>query len=201
MQIMDADDEVQRAQFQSRIARLVSKAPHGLIRDCFVVDLVVTEPLWKQTRIDLNPRDWVTTLTVGCTRPSHTLDTWVGARSQLWMRVGPQGTILRSTRDTHSFLAFESGPLYLASRLSDRSSLDANNRVKGHLSVGVLLWKGPTLRGLKQIARLGELDELIDSEIDRIRNAEPPEGWQYNALLDPADPVCSCGDDECQQGS
>jgi hypothetical protein len=172
-----AGGQVLRAQFRSGFARLAGKAPHGVIRGWLFVELAPAEPSWTQTGIDLRPGDWVTTLAVACGLPSRTHEV------RLWMRVGCNGTIFRGTRNTHSFLAYESGPLQVARCLPGESA--DRNPAGGSLAVGVILWNGPTLRGLKQIARLGELDGLIDAEIDRIRNDEPPKGWRYDQLLGP----------------
>jgi hypothetical protein len=184
--MMDADDEVPRAQFRSATTRLVSEAPRGVIRGSCLVELARSEALWTRAGIKLKPGDWVTTLAVGRTQLSSTLDIRAGAHIQLRMRVGIDGTVIRGTRNTHSFLAFESGPLYLArslsSELADQPAAPAARLDACHLSIAVLLWNGPTLSGLKRIAGLGVLEELIDAEIDRIRNDEPPEG-QYQRLL------------------
>lgn len=165
--------EVLRAQFRAGFARLVGNAPNGVIRACFFVDLTATEPLWTETGIDLKPGDWVTALAMGLRMHDHRGRVHI----HLWARVGHNGTIYRGTRNTHSFLAHESGPLHLTAHLPGEWA------EQNGVSVGVLLWNGPTLQGLKQLAGLGELDELVDAEIDRIRNDEPPEGWQYDRLL------------------
>jgi hypothetical protein len=169
-----ADVEVLCAQFRGGFARLIDKAPQGVIRGWFFVELSELERSWMETGIDLRPGDWVTTLAADCSDRSTAHDV------RLWMRIGCNGTIFGGTRNTHSFLAYESGVLQLARCLPDTS---IERLVSGRLSVGVLLWNGPTLRGLKQIARLGELDGLIAAEIERIRNDEPPEGAQYDELL------------------
>ncbi|MCW5620331.1 MAG: hypothetical protein KIS79_04410 [Burkholderiales bacterium] len=137
-----------------------------MIRSWCFLELIAADRHWTQTDLDLNAGDWVTTLAIGHGNQAD------GA-IPLWMRVGCKGTIMRSPRNTYSFLAGESGVLQLMTPMNIG------------VSIGVLLWNGPTLRGLKQIARLGELDEMVDAEIDRIRNEEPPERWRYDRLLDP----------------
>jgi hypothetical protein len=199
-----ANREFEHAQFRDALTGLLRSVPDGLVRGCFFVDLDATQPPWTDTGIELTPGDWVTTLAVGRTYLSRTFDIWAGAHFQLWMRVGLKGTIFRGTRDTHSFFAFESGRLHLASYLpgewADQTGtlatpLDAYARVSGQLSVAVILWNGPTLKGLKKIAAHGDVQGLIGSEIDRIRTAsEPPDGWRYHWMLGPAEAYGSCGD-------
>jgi hypothetical protein len=99
---------------------------------------------------------------------------------------------------------FESGRLHLASYLpgewADQTGTlatprDAYARVSGRLSVAVILWHGPTLKGLKQIAAHGDVQGLIASEVDRIRSAsEPPDGWRYHWMLGPAEAYRACND-------
>jgi hypothetical protein len=67
--------------------------------------------------------------------------------------------------------------------------------VSGRLSVAVILWNGPTLKGLKQLAAHGDVQGLIGSEIDRIRTAaDPPDGWRYHWMLGPAEAYRACSD-------
>ncbi len=198
------DGQFEHPDLREAFSLLPGKAPERLFRGCLVVDLAPSAPPWTDTGIELKPGDWVTTLAVGRAYLSRALDIWVGPHFQLWMRVGLKGTIFRGTRNTHSFFAFESGRLFLASYLpgewaSQRGALatpqDVYGRVSGRLSVGIILWNGPTLKGLKQIEGLGEAQKLVEREIDRIRSAaEPPDGWQYHWLVGPAEIFRRCSD-------
>ena len=65
--------------------------------------------------------------------------------------------------------------------------------VTGDLDVLILRWQGEPLDGLKHLAALSDVDDLLALEIDRLLNPVlPPKGWEYLWFIGPAETYRSC---------
>ena len=112
-------------------------------------------------------------------------------------RTGADGEAFRGTRATNSFTVEKPGRLYVASyfpgewstRTGDLATPDeAYDGVTGDLDVLILNWQGKPLDGLKHLAVLGDIDDLLALEVDRLLNPVlPPKGWEYLWLIGPAE--------------
>ena len=97
------------------------------------------------------------------------------------------------------------GRLYVASyfpgewstRQGDLATPDeAYAGVTGDLDMLILRWQGEPLDGLERLAALGDVDDLLALEIDRLLNPVlPPKGWDYLWFIGPAETYRSCRTD------
>ena len=159
---------------------------------------------WLDTGIDLAAGETVTTIGSGQTLLTGTPLSF-GADFQLWYRIGPNGEAFRGTRATNSFTVETPGRLYVASyfpgewstRQGDLATPDeAYAGVTGDLDMLILRWQGEPLDGLERLAALGDVDDLLALEIDRLLNPVlPPKGWDYLWFIGPAETYRSCRTD------
>jgi hypothetical protein len=65
---------------------------------------------------------------------------------------------------------------------------EAYRIMEGSLGVVIVRWANEPLEGLKHLLALGDLGNLLASEVDRIERAvEPPPGWEYLWFLGPSE--------------
>ena len=184
--------------FAEACAALMTKAPSGLVASHHQFRLPSDQPPWFDTGLDLAAGETVTSLAVGRTWLARALDIWVGARFQLWFRIGEHGEAFRGTRRSHSFEVPEGGRLYLASYFpgewADRTGAiaaadaAAYRGVDGALGVLLIRWRGEAAAGIRALAAEGDVDGLLAGEADRL--ADPPQtprDWSYLWTLGPAE--------------
>jgi len=153
--------------------------------------LPATEPPWHDTGIDLVAGESVTVLADGRVFLSRPLDIWVGPSFQLWYRIGDRGPVFRGTRATHTFVARQSGRLWLASYFPGEWA-DASGRlgtppedyakVSGGLSVLALRWaRGTDVHSLfRELTKDTRVPGLVLAEAERLDDPVPtPEHWEY----------------------
>jgi hypothetical protein len=182
--------------FQSRFDELLGALGEGIVQDHTFVTIPSNRPPWSDSGVTVEAGDRVTTFAIGRTRLEGT-DISIGPAFQLWFRIGPDGEIFRGTRDTHTFDVAAGGRLYLASyfpgewgtRTGDLGVPAAvYEQVSGSLSVLVVRWLSDPLEGLVMLAALGDVGDLIATEMDRLTAPIlPPEGWYYKWFLGPAE--------------
>lgn len=188
---------VENEEFQSRCeAMLQGITGKEYVRDYAFFKVPSDKMPWFDTGIDIQAGDRLTSFAVGGTALKGT-PLRFGPYFQLWFRVGADGEIFRGTRDTHSFQAERSGRLYLASYFPGEWSTktgdlgtpaDVYDLVEGVLSVLLICWRTDPLEGLKNLAALGDVGNLIATEIDRLTSPViPPEGWSYLWFVGPAE--------------
>lgn len=119
---------------------------------------------WTPTGIDVNSDRLMTVMTSGRTWRSRLLDLYLRPQFNLWFRIGVNGPIFNSTRDTKSFVG-EGSELYLANQFPGSFHDRAGGRVGGNLSayakadgvfhVVIVQWKteGPKLINLPDTYR------------------------------------------------
>lgn len=165
------------------------QAAEDALRTASLFELEAGELPWRDTGLDLEAGEWVTTAAAGRLILSGPLDLWVGPQFQLWMRVGETGRIFNGTRDTHSFCVAETGRLYLAGYFPGQwgddsgrvsTSLGDYSKFAGGLTVAVLRWRGQAQEGM---AALGG-GRYVAAEQERLRDAvSAPRNWKYLWML------------------
>ncbi len=193
------------AALRSSFAALLGAAPAGTMRQHHVVVVPSDRAPWLDTGIELAAGEKVTTLVAGRTFLKGTGLSF-GADFQVWLRIGKEGEIFRGTRASNSFTVTEPGRLYVASYFpgewatrsgSLATSSDVYAGMTGDLILGVIRWQTTPLVGLKALSKIGDVDGLIASEIDRLTHAvAPPEGWEYLWFIGPAETYRACRTDQ-----
>jgi hypothetical protein len=187
----DAEAEPDPAAFEGTMEDAVARLAPGIVRAHHWVRLPATEPPWRDTGIDVEPGDCLTYLAVGRVYASRALDIWVGPKNQLWTRIGPQGAIRSSSRDSDTIEADDLGPgrlffgNYFPNDWSDPSGArlqpdDVYAGVSGEIRILVIAWQAPVRDGLEALRREADPHGIVSGEIDRLDHAtRPPAGWHY----------------------
>lgn len=89
---------------------------------------------WTATGLQLQPGQQVSTFATGRLWRSRALDLYIGPQFALWFRVGVNGEVFNSTRDSKTFTTEKGGELYLANQLPGWFQ-DKSGRVVGDLSI------------------------------------------------------------------
>jgi len=202
---MQAPTPAANSAFRLTFEELLARAPAGTVRHHDFVRVPSNQKPWLDTGIDLAAGETVTTIGVGQTFLTGTPLSF-DADFQLWYRIGADGEAFRGTRATNSFTVEKPGRLYVASyfpgewstRTGDLATPDeAYDGVTGDLDVLILNWQGKPLDGLKRLAVLGDIDDLLALEVDRLLNPVlPPKGWEYLWFIGPAETYRSCSTDK-----
>jgi Protein of unknown function (DUF3047) len=202
---MQAPTPAANSAFRLTFEELLARAPAGTVRHHDFVRVPSNQKPWLDTGIDLAAGETVTTIGVGQTFLTGTPLSF-DADFQLWYRIGADGEAFRGTRATNSFTVEKPGRLYVASyfpgewstRTGDLATPDeAYDGVTGDLDVLILNWQGKPLDGLKRLAVLGDIDDLLALEVDRLLNPVlPPKGWEYLWFIGPAETYRSCRTDK-----
>lgn len=177
----------------------VGSLPDGLLAAHRWVVLPATHPPWSTSGLELAAGDAVTWFAAGRVHLSRALDIWVPPSFQLWARVGAAGTVLRGTRDTHTFQSATGGALQLASYFPGvwstpqgelGSGADDYRKVSGGLSVLVLQWRPGVdpVAALNASVRHGRAPAPVAAECARLADTtRPPAGWDYLWYLGPGE--------------
>lgn len=133
---------------------------------------------WTPTGLNLQPGQQVSTFASGRVWRSRVLDLFVPPQFALWFRVGVNGEVFNSTRDTNTFSvkSGEKGELYLANQFpawwqekSGRVVGDLaiyENGGDGKIEVLVVVWKDGVDVG-KLLSNLSTDSEFIKTESQR----------------------------------
>jgi len=187
------------AAFRATLEPWLGSLPPGLLREGRFYRLPANEPPWHDTGLDLVAGESVTLLADGRVVLSRLLDLWIGPAFQLWCRIGEHGPVFRGTRSTHTFVARQSGRLWLASYFpgewadpAGRLSTPAGDyaKVSGGLSVLVLRWvPGADVQTLiRDLAGAPQVPGLVLAEAGRLDDPAPtPEHWDYLWFLGPGE--------------
>jgi hypothetical protein len=174
----------------------LSGEPENPILDWQILRLPGDLPPWTDTDLTVAPGDEVTWLASGKVVASEGLGLWGGPCFHLWARVGERGTIFKGTRDTFTFRAEASGPLYFATYQGEwgtkdgalATPLEAYASVTGGIDVVVIRWRGSAHDGLQRLLALAPGDPLVEAEISRLSVPVPrPAGWEYLWFLGQGD--------------
>lgn len=186
--VMASNPEPDHDSFNTRMIGLLARVPETLFSETKYVYLAAHTPPWIDTGIELSPGATVTTLAQGRVYLNKFLDIYANPEYALWARVGETGEIINGTRDTNTFTTDNGGRLYLATlsgEWADKSgglatAPEEYDRAKGGISVQVFVWNEDPVQALEQLAEQGDVDGLVATELDRLRNRrEKPAGWEF----------------------
>ena len=153
---------------------------------------------WLDTGLALLEGQPVTLLMSGRFWWSRAYRLWLDPAIAVWAQVGPEGQILRGSRDTHSFVAAQDGALRLklfpglgwtspqGTYVGDPAPV--NPDAGGGISVAVLAWV-PGTAVQDSLRLMGEAAApWVQAELARQATPErTPEGWSYMWELGPAE--------------
>jgi len=178
-------------EFRATLEPWLASLPPGLSTAHAFHWLPATEPPWSGTGLDIEAGEPVTVLADGRVYISRALDVWVGPAVQLWLRIGERGPVFRGTRITNTFIARETGRLWLANYFpgewKDPSGrIETPDReyakVSGGTSLLVVKWRHGTdvQRLFRDFARDARVPGLVLAEAKRFDEPVPaPEHWEY----------------------
>ena len=187
------------AAWHQELEAWVRTVPAESLAEHRFVELPATRPPWFDTGMQVTAGDTVTWFAAGRVYLSRALDIWVPPSFQLWARAGSSGTVLRGTRDTHSFQAGAAGPLQLASYFPGEWSTpqgdlghgaDGYGKVSGGLVVLLLKWRPGVEPAtvLRATEKHTPVPAPVAAEVSRLAaTACPPAGWDYLWYLGPGE--------------
>jgi len=191
------------AAFQTQFKALLAQAPAGTVKDSHFVRLPSSQPPWLDTGLDLSDGDYVSTFSTGTTSLKGTPISFPTAL-QVWCRIGEDGEIFRGTRASNSFKVDKGGRLYVGTmfpgEFASRTGAlamppEAYDMAEGDLDIVVVRWETEPQDALKQLATVGDVNDMVAGELDRFANQVPvPEGWEYLWFIGPAEIYKSCAD-------
>ena len=179
--------ELQR--FRAALEEGLALLPAGLVAAHEWIVLPAQEPPWRDTGMQLVAGEEITWLGVGRVHASRLLDLWVTPKNQIWTRIGVDGSIVSTTRDSHSLRAERPGRLFFGNyfpndwkdeggaRLQDDS---VYRSVSGETGLVVIRWRGTAREGLAALRTRADPGGAVSSELERIETpVRPPSGWQH----------------------
>jgi len=171
--------------------------------ECLYLD--ARRPPWTATGIHVEAGQEVSVFATGRLWRSRARDLWLAPQFGLWCRLGENGTVFNSTRDTNTFRAETAAELYLATQFPGQFAdptgrvqppLGAYDKAEGGFAVLVVVWRAPPLGALREMAKHGNPFGLLSTELDRQeRPPSKPGGWSFLWFLGVSD-IFSEG--ECQ---
>ena len=177
------------AKFKSHMNSILDSVMPGLIAESQWINIPASQPPWISSGIALKVGDEISYFVEGRTYVSSVLDIWINPALQLWCKVGDDGDIFRGTRKGHSFKSDNDGLLrfgnYFPNDWSNRQgsrqqSDDVYKQASGEIWVLVIRWTGTALDGLRMLAKDGDHEARLQSEIERlIQGNTTPAGWYH----------------------
>jgi hypothetical protein len=184
---IDPDPDVEA--FESAMEAALAALPAGVVRAHHWLSLPASEPPWRDTGVDVGPGSEASYFAVGRVYASRFLDIWVAPKNQIWARVGAEGELISSSRDSNTLGTSGAGRLFLGNYFpndwKDRQGARLQDdavyaTVAGETRILIVEWAGSAREGLATLARAGDPMGLVSGEIEREAGAgRPPEGWRY----------------------
>jgi hypothetical protein len=177
--------------FRANLDPWIATLPAGALDEHRYCDLPARAAPWHDSGLDVRAGDAVTWLATGRVYLSKLLDIYVEPSFQLWCRIGDEGPVFRGTRATHTFVAQQSGRLWLASYFpgewADRHGTLGTPaaeyaKVDGGMSVLLLRWNRATdaIALIRDCARQTSVPGLVLAESQRLDEPVPvPPRWEY----------------------
>ena len=182
-------DPAMEAHAAQDLLRRVQELPQDTVRACTLVELPCDRPPFRDSGLDLEPGEQVSTFAWGRTWLSKPLDVWVGPHVQVWARIG-DGPVCRGARVTNTFTADRRGRLKLGTCLpaawADRDGRLATSprvfeQASGTIRVVVVVWaSGADQRAALELLPAEKPDHLHDP-------IAAPGGWEYKWQLGDAE--------------
>lgn len=164
---------------------------------------------WTTTNISVCSGQEVSVLATGRLWRSRIRDLWIAPQLGLWCRLGENGIVFNSTRNTNTFTAQSSGNLYLATQFPGQFAdptgriqppLQVYNKAEGGFSVLVIVWKGRSNPSLQKMIAKKDPFGLLSMELDRQANViEKPKEWKHLWFVGVSDIFSEeiCKDEKC----
>jgi hypothetical protein len=175
--------------FRRELENALSQLPHDVALDVQWIDLPAREPPWRDSGIELAAGDAVSYFAVGRVYASRPLDIWIAPKNQIWARIGKEGPIVSSSRDSNTLVAERPGRLYFGNYFpndwADPSGATLQDdavygSVDGETCIAVVRWAGSAREGLEALRKAGDPASLVSGEIERLdRGTGAPDGWHY----------------------
>ncbi len=191
MTVLKTIENTEHEEFISHLSEILADMPDNIIKDYNFEYLNGNELPWRETGINVELGEKITIIAKGKVDIFKKFNISFRPHLQLWFRIGENGDIFNGPQDTFTFTAKSRGNIYLANYLQDwvdikgKTNRDAENNFKrlkaqGGISILVIQWKEDPLEGLEQLAIIGDYDNLLKNELERLLNPVPaPEGWKY----------------------
>lgn len=188
--------------FRQAMDAVLAGLPDGIVSEHLWVHLSANEPPWRDTGLQLRAGEEATYFACGRVYANRPLDIWVTPKSQIWARLGEDGDLVSSSRDSGTIGAGRDGALYLGNYFpndwADRSGATLQDdavygEVEGETLILVVRWAGSAADGLRTLASLGDHEGLIAREIERLdQGTGAPADWHYLWHLGEAEIFSPC---------
>ena len=191
MNVSKSIENLEHEEFISHFSEIISDIPENTIKDFHFEYLPGEELPWRETDFYIKSGENITIIAKGKVDIFRQFNVSFSPKLQLWLRIGDSGDIFNGPQDTFSFTADSSGKLYIANYLQDWVDIKGNTdrfiernykrlKVQGGISILVIKWNTETLEGLEKLAVIGDYDDLLKNELERLLNpVHAPEGWTY----------------------
>jgi hypothetical protein len=175
--------------FRDALDRALTAIPEGLVAEHRWIQLPASEPPWRDSGIAVRAEEEVSYFAAGRVTVSAALDIWVTPKTQIWARIGEQGPIRSSSRDSNTLRAQRDGRLFFGNYFpndwkdtsGERIQLDAVYAgMAGEIWILAVRWRGRAEDGLAALAAAGDPLGVVASERERLALGDPaPAGWHH----------------------
>lgn len=183
--------------FSREMQALLDSASDGLVRDAVWLSMPGSQVPWVVSDLSLDSGDEVSYFIDGRVYANKFLDIYVSPALQIWSKIGNHGELFRGTRDSHSFVAGQSGSLQFGNYFPNDWADINGNRVqsddvyagmRGEVKILVVRWSGTARDGLQSLLEYGDVEGCLQSELDRLQQGDTtPAGWKYLWHIGPAE--------------
>lgn len=183
--------------FTRDMRTLLENLPDGVVRDYAWLSMKASQVPWVAAEMSVEAGDEVTYFVCGRAYANKFLDIYVNPSLQVWCKLGDQGEVFRGTRDSHSFVAPDSGAVqfgnyfpndWVDAQGSRLQSDDVYAGMAGEVKILILRWSGSALEGLRSLQAKTDVAGRVQGELDRMEEGDTtPVGWQYLWHLGPAE--------------
>lgn len=175
--------------FRDALDRALTAISADLVADHVWIQLPASEPPWRDSGIALRADEEVSYFAAGRVMVSSALDIWVTPKTQLWARIGEQGPIRSSSRDSNTLRAQRDGRLFFGNYFPNDWKDASGARLQddavyagmaGEIWILAMRWRGRAEDGLAALAATGDPLGVVASERERLALGDPaPAGWRY----------------------
>ncbi|MFX1257736.1 MAG: DUF3047 domain-containing protein [Promethearchaeota archaeon] len=197
--------------FYTNFSEILKKMSPNLIKDYNFIYLPGDELPWRETNVNVKTGEKITVISKGEVCISRQFNIWFEPHLQLWFRIAENGNIFNGPQNTFTFTADSTGKLFLANYLQDWADKSGNTnptdeknykrlKVQGGISILIIRWREDPFKSLEQLAAIGDYENLIIKEINRLLNpVHAPDGWKYLWSIGESDVFWQCTDDKHEQ--
>ncbi len=175
--------------FRDALDRALAAIPEGVVAEHLWIQLPASEPPWRDSGVTLRAGEEVSYFAAGRVMVSTALDIWVTPKTQLWARIGENGPIRSSSRDSNTLRAEQDGRLFFGNYFPNDWKDASGARLQddavyasmaGEIWILVVRWRGSAEHGLAALAATGDPLGVVGSERERLASGNPaPAGWRH----------------------